>query len=147
VTPRAQFSFPVAGGRHAADRDGRSAFRRRRQPVERRPGFVVAGLSPAGDTCCCVTDLILSVAYHGNEATSKIISISKRTCSAVHDITSEINIFTTDRVSAPETGVMHRFHPSVRTSIVTYFSYLLTRTFEQSDFWFDLDVHWYGHES
>ena len=39
VTPRAQFSFPVAGGQHAAVHDGTPAFRRRRQPVERRPGF------------------------------------------------------------------------------------------------------------
>jgi len=39
ATPRAQFSFPVAGGQHAAVRDGAPAFRRRRPPVERRPGF------------------------------------------------------------------------------------------------------------
>ena len=39
VTPRAQFSFPVAGGQHAAVHGGAPAFRRRRPPVERRPGF------------------------------------------------------------------------------------------------------------
>ena len=39
ATPRAQFSFPVAGGQHAAVLYGAPAFRRRRPPVDRRPGF------------------------------------------------------------------------------------------------------------
>jgi len=39
VTPRAQFSFPVAGGQHAAVHDDVPAFRRHCPSVEWRPGF------------------------------------------------------------------------------------------------------------
>jgi len=41
VTPRAQFSSPIAGGQRSIENDSTPAPRRRRQPVEWRHGFKI----------------------------------------------------------------------------------------------------------